>query len=307
MWLIFGFDSGVAGSLGNEPIGMGFHWSMLAQMTLTIYILMINFHVNGLTSFKQFKIELKRDLSHVFRWSKKHVRKGKIEYLTLNSYMGSLRALFLSFIIAFIGLFAFEIPWSMFYNYFQFGDPWFPIYYFTGSGIGMWRNFVIFFLCIYCYVIASRYLPPNAIIRTYWVIKNIVKGPYNDIYINNVMRVPKTYKLKHNIKYSSLFLLLGFLCFAVWINTPQDNNLTQHYDTGTKFLTSEIKISPIKELFPQTIYTFYDFPEKSYYVVDNIGSYWVDDWYVHFLNILTKTLFFMGVGGFFMVKVSKNE
>lgn len=307
MWLIFGFDSGVAGSFGNEPIGMGFHWSMLAQMTLTIYILMVNFHVNGLTSFKQFASELKRDLSHIFRWSKKHVKQGKIEYLTINSYMGSFRALFLSVCTAFIGLFTFEIFWSIFYNYFQFGDIWFPIYYFSGTGIGMWRNFAILFLCIYCYIIAVRFLPPNAIIRTYWVMKNIVKGPYNGIYVNNIMRVPNTYKLKHNIKYGSLYLLLGFLAFGIWINTPQDPNLIKYYDTSSDITEQDGIIFAIRDKFPQTIYTYYDSSYLENYNVGNIGSYWVDDWYIHFLNIFTKTLFFMGVGGFIMVKVSKNE
>ena len=305
-WVFFGFDSGIAGSIGAGPIGMGFHWSTLLSITLSIYIMLINYHVNGLNTLTHLKNEFRRDLKYVFRWTKKSRKKGNNEYSLIESNLGSFRARFLSVCVAVIGLFVFELPWSWLYNWFQFGDIWFPIYYLVGEGVGLYRNFVLLFGALYVFVLIVYILPTNIMYKLYFVIRYI---RHINFKVVSVMLLQKTnYKISYRLKGGLIILLVGCLCFGVWIMSPQDLNLERHYDDSHILnYTSPEFILPQKTGFPQTIYTYYNSSYLESYTMDNIGAYWVNDNWIHFLNVLTKTVFFIGITYMFAGKVDKKN
>ncbi len=308
MWAGFGFDSGISGSFWDEPKGMGIHWSTLAQMCLMIYVLMVSFHVNGLKSFKQFYIELKRDFKYIFRWRKKPVSRGQKEYRGFKSHLGSFRALFISFCASLFALFLFEIPWTIFYNYFQFNDIWFPIYYYSGEGIGMFRNFVLLIMPIWCIYFAFK-LPSNTIMKLYYSIQiRFDKYSLNQIWYN-----PPGYKIRFNkIYWSSMVIMLAVLSFGLWIDSPQSDDLTRYYATEPEYVYEDLLnmdnwTFPIRDKFPQTIYTFYVVSQNTPYTLNDIGSYWLYDDVTHFWNVLTKTLFFLAVTMFFIIEVKERK
>ena len=76
-WIVFGWDGTVEQLFGGS-YGSGIHWSTIQTVTLFFYLLALNFHVGGLTSFRQVGREALFDLRTIWidiivlsRWARR--------------------------------------------------------------------------------------------------------------------------------------------------------------------------------------------------------------------------------------------
>jgi hypothetical protein len=272
LWLAYGFDSVIEEIFVPSEKGLGVHLSTFQTASLFIYISMINFHVNGLTSVRQLFGEIRHDIRGLFGFRVGSLRK---EYSKRNSYVGSFRASVYSCSMALSLIFVFEFPYVFFLNYFHFGSWLWPVYMFEpvmGFSLSFYRNMILLIFPMFLAV---------------WLL----------IY-------PMKWRVKYRLNFNLLFLLLIMVfSWQQWILYDSEVEIKTPDNMGLDLSTDWV--FPEQKLFPQTVYVYFDSPSDEYYMRDNMVGWHQYDWPVHFLNVLTKYMVFLSVGYIFMVRIEK--
>ena len=282
-WIIYGFDS-VVENIYNEytpqTYGIGFHWSTLHAIILSMYVTTINLQTGGISSLKHLYYEILLDLKCViWDWNawefnlSRRVMKG-ISYPGINAFWsGIFPGLMYSIFVAVLALFVFEFPYVLLLNWYQYGSWMFPVYQYNvvgGISTTLFRNIVLL-------------LFPLA-----WCIVT----PYSF-----------GYRFRYRLDKTALFL--SVICvsfFLVWIIMPHADYVSE--TEINNMLEGPIIIYPIQDKFPQTTYIYLN--TSGVHDRNDIDGFWVNDPPVHAVNVLTKYQVFILVGYILCVKVERH-
>ena len=269
-WFMVGFDSTFEQLAIPGYEGMGFHISTFQTILLTMYLCMINFHVNGIKSLKHLLKEISKDFQ-----SFHHPFRSRKEYAEIKPPMESLRALMISACIGLIAGFTFEIPYIYLFNYLHFGDFLFPVYMYDPtflSGV-FWRNHLVF-------VLALGY--------ALWLL-----------------HYPRQWKI--NYRFNRKFMALGLASiamFGVWIYYPTGAEIETPESLGLE-LNQSLPF-PKQGLFPQNTYIYFNVTGSEPYTEDNMDGFHVEENGLHSVNVIAKYLVFISIGYLFAVRVDEK-
>ncbi len=267
-WAFLGYDSTIATLYDRKFYGLGVHFSTLQAMAGLFYILIINIHVGGLRSWGQLSREIKGDLRILVKWNFKEERENYKKRITWR-HVSPFQAVIFSGLAVMFASFVFEIPYIFALNYFHFQDLLFPIYQLAGGDLTFlfWRNLLIFIL------------------------------PISFIFFI----FPGMYKLKLRTDHLYVFTILVFLILGwmLWIYAPTNTNLVAiAYQVNYTQDLNGVWMPQVNKGFPQTTYLFYELRGNE----REVKGFWIQDDYIHTLNILTKYLSFALIGFIFSVK-----
>ena len=130
VWLIFGFDSTVEGSIYSEYQGIGFHFSTLQTIAIAFWIAVSNIQVGGYSSARQLLKEFWKDTRTIITFSYIRSRTQSAKETNQIANFMYVEGFIYAFMTVLVGMFSFEVIWVPLYNYFQFGSWLFPIYTF---------------------------------------------------------------------------------------------------------------------------------------------------------------------------------
>lgn len=258
IWSITGFNI-VEGAV---PF-IGIQWSTFATFSFFFYLLMVNFQVGGLRSFKQLGGGMAMDLHFMTTLKRREYPKEFV----VNPW----RAVIMSVLACVSALFLFEVIWVFLYDGLQFGSVMWPVYFAVTPFPGVLvRNVGLFVMPLVLF----------------WMLL--------DLGLNEV-------RLKFRLDYFALsFGFLAVAFWAGWVAFPHQNLnvylLTNAQIIGPQagtFSLANCYVFPAQNFFPQNTYTFY--PCALYgvhYTPPQILGFFDSDPWVHAVNVLTKFVTF---------------
>jgi hypothetical protein len=298
LWVYYGWDS-----TAFTTYGVGIHWSAIQTFCFFFWLLIVNLHIGGFNSFRQIPTAMRKDLlafgREIFYAVKARDKlKGlRDEYKDYPSVDGG-RAVAFAFFFAAAGMFGFENVWVFLYNHFQFGSWFWPIYYYEGTPFGtpllnsiFLRNFVIligtvFFGSVMLYAASDG--ERGALTQRFSI------------------------RWRFDYRWGQV-CILAVGAWVFWIIMPHMGATITAKDVFASvpftqsLFDSTSWVFPAANYFPQTDYTFY--PQSAYlvsYPAKAIFGFYIDDWAVHFVNVITKYLMFMVVCYPALVRVKRN-
>lgn len=265
LWIVFGFDSVIDNLFnpGNE-YGVGFHYSTLNAMFLTLYISVINLQVGGLRSVSELVNEVVFDFKCVFAFINRNGLKLREDHASKGYTFHPVLDFMFSACLALLCLFVFEVPYVFMFNYYHYGDLFYPVYAFQG-GMTLARNLMGFFIPLaYCLFI-TRFI----------------------------------YRLKLRAdRFLLIFSLVASILFVAWVVLPGEQPYMTPQDIS---LEIEPLTWPAQKFFPQTVYIYLNVTEGDHDLNDIKGWHGHDD-LVHLVNVVAKYMVFISVGYLFSVK-----
>lgn len=273
---------------------MGLHWSSVQLFAISIYATFIYFTAK-INNLKSFLKEVKKDITNLFDiWN---FKKNRLEYDKENSW-------FLGFIyscmVGVSGFFIFETFWVFFYNYFQFGDWFYPVY----------RTMIIGDLLSYPLL--------RNITFSFSALIGICIIWFPHIKINGKWKCEYNFRLRKN-KFTLIFIFLALVSWMFWIYYPLNNNSISFNDLDkdkvlmgsnmTIINDYSLYVYPNQDLFPQTCLTFYPIQTLELNRVDNseIFGFYVQDDLVHTTNLIVKYLTVLAVCYPFLLYAEKRK
>jgi hypothetical protein len=318
MWAIFGWDSTVEYTLLGEKnaYGYGTHWSTVQTIFLVFYLLALNLQVGGVRSFRQLGAEVKRDfrtfalqgfvILDLLRgkigkakegWS--GIRKSYTNYASVDP----VRGFFFAGGFAFIATVLFELIWVPLYDYFNFGNWAWPVYYFGHLLFG------------------SPLLGP---IFARNVFELSILGVFGAIMFYTAVDGEKgNFRRRFSVKwrfdrYALALVVLTASLWILWVLFPHSKVDTSQLFVNPASIQSfhgvtqaELQntqwLMPSQSYFPQTEYTFYN--ATAYlktYASNEIYGFYAPNFWIHLVNVVTKYATFAAVCYPAMVKVKRN-
>lgn len=292
LWFFFGFDI----PEGWVPV-IGIQWSTFATFAFFFYVLMVNFQNGGITTSRWMIAEVEYDLRFLAD-AIQHPKGARARYDNWGDVDG-VRAALASFSICFATLFLFEDVWVPLYDYFQFGSLTWPVYF--AQRVSSILTTPVF--------IRNMLLFPLWMIVGFLILKAFaIDGPKTELHFR--------YFLKPRIDRSWLIILAFTAYFWIaWIALPHQtldvSKMTASDVLGPvskTFALSNCYVFPTQGLFPQNSYTFY--PCSTHlqpYKLAQIGGFFVPDFWVHLINVLTKYMTFLSACYPAMAFVRRNR
>lgn len=285
MWVIFGYDSTVGYTQGvlmdllglprgeglEMSYGMGIHWSTLFMLSLVMYALMLNFQ-RGDLSLRSFYDEFRKDVRRFHVFSKDKIKKEHDTFV-----VDGMRASCFCLLVCIGIVFFYEVPWVFAYNYFHFGDLFFPVY--KGVLIYGENEMMIGDLNVYFYrnTVFTAYLLVLPILMMVQASEK-VQGKRKRLY-------RMTIRNKRNI---GVLFVIALSVWLFWFYYPLPHE------------------QPYSVHFPQTCYTeYYNVTKGDFYTKEQLGGFYVNDDAVHTVNVISKLTMFALLGYLYMPKVKR--
>ena len=317
LWIIYGFDSTVESTfIGKSAYGYGLHWSTVQTLFLAIYVSVVNLQVGGFKSFKQAGEEIWKDLETIeiqmmilgdliqgrFRSAKTTWIVLRGEYLEYTS-VDPARGVFFSFAFGLVAALLFEMIWVPIYDWTNFGNWAWPVYYFGNPLLGnpllgpiFARN--VFMLAI-CLVFGS--------ILLYLALDGEIPN----------LKQRFSIKWRFDLAWVFVLMIAGGM-WGIWVFMPHSKtdptqvfanpaSIQSFHGVTAYQLNHTTWIFPNQSYFPQTEYTFYN--ASSYlktYASNEIYGFYAPNLSIHLVNVLTKYATFAAVCYPVLVKVGKN-
>lgn len=268
LWIVGGWDSTfgyVASGFNPSSYGMGFHLSTLWFMGIVMWVSLVNLQY-GVKSLGGLGLSFVSD--HVFLgWRR------PFPYAHYRVHWGL--GILYSGALTLLCLFAFENVWVPLYNFFQWGDLLWPVYFYPSM---LSRNIEVLLFSLVIVVL----------LLYAWLLRG------------------KQFSLRLDA-WALIFVLFAANGWILWMAYPQyaDTSLTAlgdlepseiHRLEGVELDKSRPVLFPRQAEFPQTVYTFYyaDTYLKDY-ADDELFGFYSPDPVLHGLNKAVKALMFLCV------------
>lgn len=248
-------------------MGYGLHLSSVQNILFVTYFVFLFISCDGIDNLGQLKNEVLKDVkANLYIFNRKKLKNIRWGY-TRQDNIKVLYQLCFSIFVCFFGFFIFEIIWVHLYNFFQFGDWLWPIYYFERFPLNilMLRNYGVIVL---------------SLASIYFIYRFINKGRKTRMRFNSLL-IP--------------LLVISIASWGTWIVMPGPIPTFQYfYDQAIKPNSTLVNdpvlyIMPKGLYFKQTVYTVYEAVDymTSYPSVRPYSLYLPDD-FIHFINVFTK-------------------
>jgi hypothetical protein len=297
MWLLYGYEGTFEYSTSGKYFGMGIHWSTVLTVGVCMYILTLNLQRGGLRSIGEIWTSFIQDSKRLVTIARHPTWFYRVRDDAHEPYVVEpVHAVPFAFYLSLATLFIFELPYVILLNWFQFGDLLWPIYMVKQSFLGHYM------------LIRNASVAVLPLIGSYimiWYPSRKVDGGY----------MPR-YDWKFRVDWKWIMILgVTSLCWLTWVYMPSKPPLTLNdvVEKGCVYEKELIDVDsynwtmPKQELFPQTVYTFYNLSKGEEYGVEDLFGWWQNDSPVHLVNIITKCMVYASVMYPMLLKVERND